>query len=104
MDQCQLTRSGERGMSDFNVGDLVRFCIPGPFWDETEYIKEEEEHYGVGLILQKGPEYSFIPEYLVLWTKINHTTWEWGEFLQKVERKEKDAGSSKKILDGDEER
>ncbi len=51
MDQCQLTRSGERGMSDFNVGDLVRFCIPGPFWDETEYIKEEEEHYGVGLIL-----------------------------------------------------
>jgi hypothetical protein len=90
-------------MSGFKVGDLVRFCIPTPFWDETEYIREEEEHYGVGLILQKGPEYSFIPEYLVLWTRVKETTWEWGEFLEKVPKEEKDGGSPKKILDSGEE-
>jgi len=89
-------------MSSFKVGDLVRFCVPITFWDETEYVQEETEHYGIGLILEQGPEYSFIPEYLVLWTKIGHTTWEWGEFLDKIEREE-DGGSSKKILDSEEE-
>jgi len=69
-------------MSQFKVGDLVRFRIPADFWDEALY--GEEEHYGIGLVVERGPEQTLLPEHLVLWAKIGQTTWEWEEFLEKI--------------------
>ena len=94
-------------MNNLKIGDLVQFCISDAFfWDDTDYAQDEREYYGVGLVVEEGPKDSFLPEYLVLWTKIGQTTWEWEEFLQKIEKEDDSErlGDTEKILDSGKDR